>query len=92
MTKPSVPWNNPRLEVEELYQNQSLLVRICRRLKYQPYYFIKAILHFPMNVYYYLTDEDYIDPLFSFQITSSYWEVKAKWVYIKDIFEEDDYE
>ena len=74
-------WKKIKDRTEKRYQERSLIERLYLRLKYQPYYFMKALLYFPRDIYMSIIDDDWTSPSLLFQIRNTEWEIKAKWLY-----------
>jgi len=81
-------WEERKKRTEKKYQERSLIQRIYLRLKYQPYYFIKALLYYPINVYNFMIDAEWTNPNLLFYIMRSEWEIEAKWLYDDDDLED----
>ena len=89
MNKPSITWKNFKNKKEKMYQERSLIERLYLRLKYQPYYFIKALIYYPIDVYNYIINKEWTNPNLLFIIRCSEWETRAKWEYILKFDEKD---
>ena len=76
------------------YQECNLLVRLYRRLKYQPYYFLKGVKGYIEQLMTKKYDDDDIStirlpPRFIFDVYYSQWQSKAEWYYTYEEFKEE---
>jgi hypothetical protein len=73
------------------YQKCSLLIRLYRRLRYQPYYTIKAVLLAIRNIpYLFSSNERYNNPLLVYHIRKQDWYRKAEYYWTFEFEEGDD--
>ena len=68
------------------YQDCNLFIRLYRRLKYQPLYFIKAIL---LTYRTHKANND-LPVMFVFDLLYCKWYIKANWLYEHKTLEEDE--